>query len=71
MEEFAFLALRTVRGIGATAFRRKFGVALHDVYDAPIRAMVAKGLLAEDGGFVRLTPLGMKMGNVVFRAFLL
>jgi oxygen-independent coproporphyrinogen-3 oxidase len=71
MEEFAFLALRTVRGIEAAAFQKKFHVALHDVYDGAIRDMQGKGLLAEEDGFVHLTPYGMKYGNVVFEAFLL
>ena len=33
--------------------------------------MTAKGLLQQTKGFVYLTDLGMKYGNVVFEAFLL
>ena len=71
MEEFAFLALRTLRGIDGEAFQRKFGCSLASVYRDVVERMKEKGLLLEDGNFVRLTELGMKYGNLVFEEFLL
>ena len=71
MEEFAFLALRTARGIEKAQFQTKFGVTLASVYAEPIEAMKKKGLLAESASHVALTPLGMKYGNLVFAEFLL
>ena len=71
MEEFAFLALRTARGIDKAAFEKKFGVTLASVYADTIQRMQKKGLLEENEESVHLTPLGMKYGNMVFEAFLL
>ena len=71
MEEFAFLALRTARGIDKAAFAETFGMTLSSVYAETVRSMQRKGLLEETDETVRLTPLGMKYGNYVFEAFLL
>lgn len=71
MEEFAFLALRTARGISRKAFLETFGVALESVYAAPIAGMEQKGLLVSEGDWVHLTKQGAKFGNLVFEAFLL
>ena len=71
MEEFAFLALRTARGIDRARFAARFGCELASVYADVIARMCARGFLEEDAQGVRLTPLGMKYGNWVFEAFLL
>lgn len=71
MEEFAFLALRTARGIDRARFAVRFGCELASVYADAIARMCARGFLEEDAQGVRLTPLGMKYGNWVFEAFLL
>ncbi len=71
MEEFAFLALRTARGINRKAFLETFGVPLESVYAAPIAGMEQKGLLVSEGDRVHLTKQGAKFGNLVFEAFLL
>ena len=71
MEEFAFLALRTAAGISRARFAKKFGVTLASVYAEPIQKLRKKGLLEETPTHVRLTPLGMKWGNLAFEAFLL
>ena len=71
MEEFAFLALRTVRGIEKARFAARFGCSLRSVYADVIDRLAARGLLAEDAETVHLTELGMKYGNWAFEAFLL
>lgn len=71
MEEFAFLALRTARGIDRARFAARFGCELASVYADAIARMRARGFIEEDAQGVRLTPLGMKYGNWVFEAFLL
>ena len=71
MEEFAFLALRTARGIDREAFRRKFGCTLESVYGTVASRLEEKGLLRDSGESVCLTELGMKHGNAVFGEFLL
>ena len=71
MEEYAFLALRTVRGIDTTDFQRTFGVGIDEVYGAVIEKYSAQGLLRRAEAHVALTDAGMKVGNEVFAAFLL
>ena len=71
MEEFAFLALRTSQGLSREAFFKRFAVSLERIYSKTIHEMKQKGLLEEQDGWLRLTPLGMKYGNLVFEAFLL
>ena len=71
MEEFAFLALRTARGIDRRHFEQRFGVPLDAIYADAIAKLKRQGLLAEDAAGVRLTELGMKYGNVAFEEFLL
>ena len=71
MEEYAFLALRTVRGIDAADFQRTFGVGIDEVYGAVIEKYSAQGLLRRAEHHVALTDAGMKLGNEVFAAFLL
>jgi len=71
MEEFCFLALRTVQGIDRQKFVDKFDCTLESVYAPVLADMRGKGLLAVDDVGVRLTTRGMKYGNVVFAAFLL
>ncbi len=70
-EEFCFLALRTTEGIEKAAFARTFGEKLTDVYAGAIADLKKKELLEETETHVRLTPLGMKYGNMAFEAFLL
>lgn len=71
MEEFAFLALRTAKGIDKRRFAEKFGVTLAEVYADPISKLKRQGLLEESGDFVHLTEFGMKYGNAAFEEFLL
>lgn len=70
-EEFCFLALRTAEGIEKAAFARTFGEDLTDAYAGSIANLKEKKLLEETETHVRLTPLGMKYGNMAFEAFLL
>lgn len=71
MEEFAFLALRTARGIDRARFERRFGVPLEAVYADAIAKLKRQGLLEADEAGIHLTPLGMKYGNMAFEEFLL
>ncbi len=75
MSEFAFLALRTVRGISVEAFQNTFGRNFYEIFGDAVKSMTEKDLLEivskEQGEYVRLTDLGMKYGNIVFEEFLL
>ncbi len=75
MSEFAFLSLRTVRGISVEAFQNTFGRNFYEIFGDAVKSMTEKDLLEivskEQGEYVRLTDLGMKYGNIVFEEFLL
>lgn len=71
MEEFAFLALRTVEGLAARDFAQKFQVSLQEIYGETMAKLAQQGLLQVDGNGCRLTNQGFKYGNVVFAEFIL
>lgn len=75
MSEFAFLALRTVKGISVKGFQDTFHRDFYEIFGEAVESMKSKELLEvhreERGEYVRLTGLGMKYGNIVFEAFLL
>ena len=71
MEEFAFLALRTVEGLSRQAFADKFHVELTEVYGQVMKKLAAQGLLTVDHAGCRLTAKGFKYGNMAFAEFIL
>lgn len=71
MEEFAFLALRTAKGIDKKKFKDTFGKELRSVYGKKINRLVRQGLLKETKKNIALTKEGAKVGNQVFAEFLL
>jgi oxygen-independent coproporphyrinogen-3 oxidase len=70
IEETYFLGLRLNRGLELLAIKQEFGIAAVDDYREPIAALVARGLLEIDEGWLRLTPRGRLFSNDVFAAFL-
>ncbi|MCX7780704.1 MAG: radical SAM family heme chaperone HemW [Negativicutes bacterium] len=70
MAEFIFLALRTAAGLKHEEFKRYFGVDFGQRFAAEIIQLETKGLLTKNGQSVKLTPLGMKLGNMAFAAFI-
>lgn len=71
MEEFAFLALRTVEGLSRQAFVHKFGVDLDTIYGKVMADLEVQGLLNVDETGCRLTKKGFKYGNLAFAEFIL
>lgn len=71
MEEFLFLGLRMLEGIGRAEFYSSFGVKLDEIYRGVIRKNCGDGLLTDDGERIRLTKRGLDLSNYVFRQFLL
>ena len=58
MEEFCFLALRTVRGIDRRQFAAAFGCSLESVYSTVVQQLAAQGLVETSEGYIRLTKRG-------------
>lgn len=71
MEEFCFLALRTIWGINKQKFKDVFNQDIYEIYGEVIENLKGKNLLKETNEAIFLTKLGMKFGNVVFSEFLL
>ncbi len=68
--EAAFLALRTVAGLAAGAFRDEFGAPPRSFWPDAIETLVGAGLLQEEpSGDLRLTPRGILLSNSVFAHF--
>ena len=70
MAEYVFLALRTVAGLSVENFNHYFNADFSTYYAETIEMLVGKSLIESTGKAIFLTELGMKYGNVVFRAFL-
>lgn len=71
MAEFCFLALRTTRGIDQKKFAQKFGRPLETVYGDTLKNLRRKDAIREKNGFISLSPLAMKHGNLIFSEFIL
>lgn len=71
MEEYAFLGLRTIRGISRKEFQEAFGESLDLLWGDVIRKNAEAGLLMDDGEFVSLSERGLDLDNYVSAQFLL
>lgn len=70
MEEFMFLGLRLTEGVDLEEFALCFGKTAEEVYGEQIKTFEEQGLLEREGGWLRLSPRGIDVSNVVFAAFL-
>ena len=71
ISEFCFLGLRKTSGIDRSQFKNKFGDPIEKYFQREIDRLISKNLLEVDEKSIRLTPLGMKFGNLAFEEFLL
>ncbi|WP_312334859.1 radical SAM family heme chaperone HemW [Anaerospora hongkongensis] len=70
MAEFCFLGLRTAAGISYEAFYQYFEKQFPQHFSRQVAELAAKNLIDVGKESVKLTPLGMKYGNLAFQAFL-
>lgn len=70
MAEYVFLALRTVEGMSVPKFDRYFSADFFTYYGAVVTMLTGKHLIVATENKIFLTQIGMKYGNIVFRAFL-
>jgi oxygen-independent coproporphyrinogen-3 oxidase len=71
MAEYVFLALRTVEGLFIQQFNQYFKRDFIEQYGDVVSTLVAKKLIIVSSKQVYLTKIGIKYGNIVFRAFLI
>ncbi len=69
MAETMFMGLRLLEGVSGARFRARFGVSIADVYGPEVERLQREGLVEWADGSLRLTPRGLRLGNVVWAAF--
>lgn len=70
MEEFMFLGLRMMCGVGRQTFAQTFGREIETVYGEVLEKMRSQGLLEYVGDRIRLTDRGIDVSNHVMAQFL-
>lgn len=70
MGEWLFLGLRILEGVETARFREEFGVNLDTTYGGEVERLCEAGLLAAEGGRLRLTRRGVLLSNRVFAHFI-
>lgn len=68
--EFCFMGLRLIEGINKNVFFQKFNKDIHIVYGDAISKLRKRGLLEENGRFLKLSAKGLDFANEVFMEFL-
>ncbi len=71
VEEEMFLGLRTNQGVSKARFQAKYGYSIRDIYGDTIDKLIARNLLKDEAGYLRLTHDGRFFGNNVFAEFLI
>lgn len=71
LEEAFFLGLRCLEGVDLMKLRNVYGNDLMAAYDPVIEMLTGKGLLIEEGDFLRLTHRGVDLSNQVMSEFIL
>ena len=70
MDDTMIFGLRLLAGVSRERFRRRFGVDVDEVYPGELRRLQEEGLIEVTPAAVRLTRVGLPLGNRVFAAFL-
>ena len=70
MEEYMFLGLRMMCGIGEREFADEFGTPFDTVYGETAAKLCGQGLLMRERGRIRLTERGIDVSNYVMAQFL-
>jgi oxygen-independent coproporphyrinogen-3 oxidase len=70
MDETMMVGMRLLRGVEEEAFFRRYQVSFRDIYREPREDLLAKGLVQESNGCLRVTRQGLFLENMVSGAFL-
>lgn len=71
MEEFMFMGLRKINGIGENEFKNRFSMNINDVYGEILNKYIGEGLLIRESGSIFLSEKGIEISNVIMADFLL
>lgn len=69
IEEFMIMGLRMMCGVNRNEFKKRFNIALDDVYKSEIEKFTKGGFLEDDGMNIRLTKRGIPVSNSVMCEF--
>jgi oxygen-independent coproporphyrinogen-3 oxidase len=69
-EEFNILGLRMIQGISESEFEQKFGKSFLETYKGQTEKFIKAGLMEIKNGFIRLTPDGIDVSNMIFSEFI-
>lgn len=70
MEDQLILGLRLIQGLDLARFERRFGLTVEQEFGEIVKEEIAKGMLVEQDGYLRLTKTALPLGNEVFARFL-
>ena len=70
MAEAMILGLRMTKGVCQHGFKETFGISLRECFGKELEKLQSRGLLANTGDRIALTPLGLDLANQVFGAFI-
>ena len=70
MEEFMFLGLRMMSGVSVEEFEQQFGEKYSAVYGTISDKLIEKGLLVQDGDYIKLSERGIDISNYVMAEFM-
>ena len=70
MSETMFMGLRLLEGVNLNDFYCRFGQDARSVFPRAIKKCLSKGLIELNNGYIKLTHLGLYLGNLVFEEFL-
>lgn len=70
MEEYMFLGLRMMCGVGRQAFEQEFGCQVEEVYGEALDKLYRQKLLVQDQDRIRLTDFGIDVSNYAMSQFL-
>ena len=69
MAETMFMGLRLLEGVSDARFSARFGLSVRAAYGAEVDRLERQGLVEWKDGALRLTPRGLRLGNLVWEAF--
>ena len=73
-EEFMFLGLRKTEGVSRTEFKRRYGVTLESIYEAPLNQLIHHQMIEVNplnGDEIYLTKKGKRHANEVLSHFII
>ena len=70
MEEYMFLGLRMMCGVGIREFADEFGTQIDTMYGDTVTKLCSQGLLVQERNRIRLTERGIDVSNYVMAQFL-